>query len=86
MKKYIISYSGAVDIKAKDEEAALQQFFNMTDAELGATIEEYGEIEERKIWKTGYINTARLAAGMNTQYMNIVPARIAGKKYETVLS
>ena len=49
MKKYIISYSGAVDIKAKDEEAALQQFFNMTDAELGATIEEYGEIEERKI-------------------------------------
>ena len=43
---YRFSYSGAVDIEAATQGEAEDKFFLMTDAEIGATIEEYEGMEE----------------------------------------
>ena len=44
--KYRFSYSGAVDIEAETQKEAEELFFSMTNAEIGATIEEFDGLEE----------------------------------------
>ena len=46
MKTYIVSFSGAIDIKAKNEKEAEEKWMELTDAEIGRCIEEYEEINE----------------------------------------
>lgn len=46
MKRYIISFSGAIDVEAENEEKARAIFMDMSDSEIGAAIEEYDEIKE----------------------------------------
>ena len=46
MPTYTFSYSGGVDIEAATQGEAEEKFFAMTDAEVGATIEEYEGMEE----------------------------------------
>ena len=48
MKKYIISFSGAVDIEADSEDEARKKFFDLSDEEIGQAIEEYDEIQEQE--------------------------------------
>ena len=45
LKTFRISFSSTVDIQAENEEEAKKIFFNMSDEEIGATIEEYESIE-----------------------------------------
>jgi len=46
MKKFIVSFSGAVDIEAKDENEAREKWLDMEDVDIGHAVEEYDEIKE----------------------------------------
>ena len=53
MKNYIVSFCGAVDISADTENEAEKKFSELTDAELGAAIEDYDEINESEVTECG---------------------------------
>ena len=73
MKKFIVSYSGAVDLEAETEKEALETFFNMTNEELGATIEEYEGIEERESKSAGVPDAVEKSMKINEDnYLSLV--------------
>lgn len=45
IKTFRVSFSSAVDVQAKNEEEARAIFHNMSDEEIGATVEEYDNIK-----------------------------------------
>ena len=46
MKTYIVSFNGAIDVEADNEDEAREIFMRLSDEEIGRAIEEYDEITE----------------------------------------